>query len=96
MTSLLGMSWRLTLPTSSKPSSSPRADSFSAFGSGTRFTPRDEIAEQIIELGALLEWSSTNLLAVDTVDEALAQTVADALHEHEQLGHLVYETGKSA
>ena len=32
---------------------------------GESFHPRDEIAEQLKELGALIEWSSLNLLGVD-------------------------------
>jgi hypothetical protein len=63
---------------------------------GESFHPRDEIAEQLTALGALLEWSSMNLLSVDAVDELQAQRVADFLHERQQQGQLMYETGKSA
>ena len=58
--------------------------------------PREEIAEQLAARGALLEWSSTNLLAVDARDRAHAQELAAFLQEQEDLGHLIYETGKSA
>jgi hypothetical protein len=63
---------------------------------GDSFRPRREIADQLEELGALLEWSSPNLLAVDAADEELARTVSGWLLEKEQHGHLVYETGKTA
>jgi len=62
---------------------------------GESFHPRDEIAEKLKALGALIEWSSRNLLAVDTVDEEHAQVVADFLAEHQNAGNLIYETGRS-
>lgn len=58
--------------------------------------PRQEIADQLIDLGALVEWSSLNLFAVDAADAHHAQQIADALLELEQAGRLVYETGRSA
>ena len=61
---------------------------------GESFNPRDEIAEEIRALGSLIEWSSSNLLALDAVDHEHAQLVADFLHEREQQGHLIYETGR--
>lgn len=64
---------------------------------GESFHPSDyKVAEQLAALGALLEWSSVTLLAVDATDGAHAQKVADFLYEREQLGQLLYETGKSA
>lgn len=63
---------------------------------GESFHPRNEITEELTRLGALLEWSSVNLLAVDASDEAHAQRIADFLHGRQQLGQLLYETGKSA
>lgn len=63
---------------------------------GESFHPRDEVAEKLTALGALLEWSSVNLLAVDAANEANAQQVADFLDERQQLGQLLYETGRSA
>jgi hypothetical protein len=57
--------------------------------------PRDEVAEQLKAMGSLVEWSSKNLLAVDAKDRAHAQEVADFLHERQQDGQLLYETGKS-
>ncbi|MGH9151744.1 MAG: DUF4265 domain-containing protein [Acidimicrobiales bacterium] len=63
---------------------------------GDSFQPRREIADELEALGALLEWSSPNLLAVDAADEELAKVVSGWLLEREQQGHLVYETGKTA
>jgi Domain of unknown function (DUF4265) len=62
---------------------------------GDSFGPREEIADGFRELGALLEWSSVNLLAVDAADQSQAQRVADFLAEHERVGDLVYESGRS-
>jgi Domain of unknown function (DUF4265) len=59
------------------------------------FQPRQEIADQLSDLGALLEWSSPNLLAVDAADEAHARQVADFLANEERNGHLTYDTGRS-
>lgn len=36
---------------------------------GESLHPRDEVAEELSRLGALFEWSSVNLLAVDAADE---------------------------
>lgn len=58
--------------------------------------PRDEIAEQLADLGALLEWSSINLLAVDAADPEHAQKVADYLSGMEADGKLMFETGRSS
>ncbi len=58
--------------------------------------PREEIVEHLTGHGALLEWSSANLLAVDAPDLAAAQPIADYLQEQEDQGRLMYETGKNA
>lgn len=57
--------------------------------------PRDEIATDLEELGALLEWSSDNMVAVDAPSIARAQPIADYLLDAQQNGRLMYETGKS-
>ncbi len=62
---------------------------------GEAFHPRQKVADELGELGALLEWSSANLLAVDAADEAHAQVIADHLAEQEREGLLMYETGRS-
>jgi Domain of unknown function (DUF4265) len=63
---------------------------------GESFHPREEIAKELGELGALLEWSSANLLAVDVEDDERAQGVADYLDAREKRGELMFETGRSA
>lgn len=62
---------------------------------GQSFQPRDEIAGELKAMGSLLEWSSSNLLAVDAADSEHAQLVADFLMDREKVGQLVYETGRS-
>jgi hypothetical protein len=62
---------------------------------GESFQPRDEVAADLEGLGCLIEWSSPNLLAVDAVDDAHAQQIADFLAERERAGQLIYETGRS-
>jgi Domain of unknown function (DUF4265) len=56
--------------------------------------PREEIIERLDSLGALLERSSANLLAVDAHDQAHAEVIANFLQEREDLGQLMYETGR--
>lgn len=62
---------------------------------GESFHPREEIAERLAALGALLEWSSVNLLAVDAADESHAQVIADFLAEQGRGERLMFETGRS-
>jgi hypothetical protein len=62
------------------------------FGEG--FRPRHDVASELTELGALVEWSSANLLAIDAEDEAHARTLAGYLEEQERAGRFVYETGR--
>jgi len=63
---------------------------------GASFHPRDEIASQLETLGALIESSSRNLLAIDAADGEHAQHVANLLAEREHAGHLIYESGASS
>ena len=63
---------------------------------GDSFHPREDIEAELITLGALVEWSSVNLLAVDAADAGHAQTIANFLQERTDLGQLIYETGRSA
>lgn len=55
----------------------------------------DAVAEALSGFGALLEWSSAHLLAVDAADSDHAQVIADYLAEQERVGQLMYETGRS-
>lgn len=61
----------------------------------TRTDVQDEITARLTNMGALLEWSSSSLLANDARNYAHARPVADFLQECDALGHLIYETGKS-
>jgi hypothetical protein len=54
------------------------------------------VAGELEALGALLEWSSPSLLAVDAVDLAHAQPIADLLAQREARGELIYETGRTS
>ena len=62
---------------------------------GETFHPRSETAQALKGLGALIERSSRNLLAVDAIEEKHAQLVADFLAGREKAGQFVYETGRS-
>lgn len=62
---------------------------------GDSYPPREPIAHKLGAAGALLEWSSANLLAVDAADESLAQKIAGILAEEERAGTLTFETGRS-
>jgi hypothetical protein len=53
---------------------------------GDSFHPRDEIADSLSRLGAPLEWSSVNLLALDAADESHAQELADFLDDRQRQG----------
>jgi hypothetical protein len=63
------------------------------FGGGTA-SPK-EVAAELEQLDALLEWSSAKLLALDTADSEQAQVVANYLQARENAGQLTYETGRT-
>ncbi|MBD3771891.1 MAG: DUF4265 domain-containing protein [Rhodobacterales bacterium] len=52
------------------------------------------LVSEVEAAGALLECSSENLLAL-SVSERHAQKIANILQQHEESGHLQYETGVS-
>jgi hypothetical protein len=56
---------------------------------------RDGVVLALTERGALVEWSSPSMFAVDARDEEHAQEIADFLFEQHTLGRLVYEAGRS-
>ncbi|MFE4541294.1 DUF4265 domain-containing protein [Arthrobacter sp. NPDC056727] len=58
-------------------------------------TPKETTTSALASLGALMEWSSPNLLAVDAHNEPLAKCIADYLQEQEDRSILAYETGRS-
>ena len=57
---------------------------------------RDEVIQFAAQLDCLFEWSSTNLLAIDSDSEVKAQALADFLFQREKDESLVYETGRSS
>jgi hypothetical protein len=61
---------------------------------GNSAYPRDEIEQGVSELGALVEWSSDDLLAVDAADADTAAAIFAYLEQHQNDGHLMVETGK--
>lgn len=63
---------------------------------GDTVFPREEVAQRLTALEALLEWSSANLLAVDARDRDHAQKIADELAAAEARGELRYETGRTS
>ncbi len=69
---------------------------FRAFFERRQYRFRHEVVEALKSLGALVEWSSPSLLAVDARDAAHGQEIADYLHDQQEQEHLVYETGKTA
>lgn len=62
------------------------------FGDG--FQPRHEIARDLGEMGALLERSSPNLLAVDAADDPITQAVVTYLDDRQEQGHVLYENSE--
>jgi Domain of unknown function (DUF4265) len=59
---------------------------------GETFHPRQKVADELTERGALLEWSSANLLAVDAPNGQPALVIAGYLAEQERTGRLTFET----
>jgi hypothetical protein len=66
------------------------------FGGSATSHSRDEVIQFAAQLGCLSEWGSTNLLAIDAGSEGQAHALADYLAQREQVGSLVYETGRNA
>ncbi|MBV9869066.1 MAG: DUF4265 domain-containing protein [Frankiaceae bacterium] len=55
---------------------------------------RLDVEAEFIAMGALTEWSSEHLLALDVPDEPQAQVLATRLAAGEQSGRWLYETGR--
>lgn len=63
------------------------------FGQATDPMIRQEVASEARQLGCLFEWFSSNLMALDAPDHALAQRLASFLQGEQDRGQLTYETG---
>lgn len=55
----------------------------------------EEVVEKLLQKGALVEWSSQNLLAVDAKHEQAASKISEYLSQCEQASMVSYETGKT-
>jgi hypothetical protein len=64
------------------------------FGQSSHPTIKTEVLAEVNRLGALPEWSSPNLRAINT-DAASAQAMADWLWQRMQQEHLLCETGRT-
>lgn len=58
--------------------------------------PQGRIIDELVALGALIERSSANLIAIDAADATAAEAVAGFLKAHEDRRHLIYETGRQS
>ncbi|QGG39929.1 DUF4265 domain-containing protein (plasmid) [Aeromicrobium yanjiei] len=56
---------------------------------------RDDVVLALAERGALVEWSSASMFAVDARDALHGQAIAAYLQSEESQGRLIYETGKT-
>lgn len=65
------------------------------FGDSTKSEIKGDVSRQLETIGASLESSSANLLAVSAKDSDQAQEVADYLHTRQNDGDLMYETGQT-
>jgi Domain of unknown function (DUF4265) len=63
---------------------------------GESFYPRQDVVDELERIGALLEWSSRNLLVVDAEDKARAQEIATYLDDREKHGALNFETARTS
>nr|WP_297402835.1 DUF4265 domain-containing protein [uncultured Marinobacter sp.] len=64
------------------------------FGESTRPESKGDVVRQLEAIGASLEWSSDNLLAVSAKGAAQTKEVADYLYSRQNAGDLIYETGR--
>ncbi len=65
------------------------------FGDSPESSIRDEVIAEVTCLGGLMEWYSQKLLGIDAASASQAQDIADFLFQKQQVGHLIYETGKT-
>jgi len=63
------------------------------FGESADTNSHFMLVEELTKMGCLLEWYSQNLLAISCAEKD-AQRVADFLMDNENMGLIIYETGK--
>ena len=61
---------------------------------GESSCPPQALVDELRAVGALLEWSSPNLLAVDAADDEVARRVRAVLQERQGRGQVTYEAGE--
>jgi Domain of unknown function (DUF4265) len=66
------------------------------FSGSSAHESHEDVVDAAARFGCLVEWSSTNLLAIDASSDSQAQAIADYLTQQEQNGSLVYETGRNS
>lgn len=54
-----------------------------------------EVVDAVVSMGAEVEWSSRNLLAIDAPSTEVAQQVEDYLYGRHERGELIYERGRT-
>lgn len=60
---------------------------------GDSFHPRERVVEELLGLGALTEWSSVDMLAVDAANADISAVVLAHLNKAQRDGRLTYEIG---
>jgi len=60
---------------------------------GDQPASRAEVENAVLGLGGSVEWSGSDLMAIDAPDKAISQAIADYLFAQQQIARLVYETG---
>ncbi|WP_162243181.1 MULTISPECIES: DUF4265 domain-containing protein [unclassified Leifsonia] len=68
---------------------------FRAFFDSLMLRTQEKVVQGLSTLGALLEWSSQSLVAIDARDVEHANELAEYLAQCESRGLLLYETGKA-
>lgn len=65
------------------------------FGTSTATGIKDDVVSKMMQVGADIEWSSENLLAISAADVDQTQVVVDYLEAQHSVGSLTHETGRT-
>jgi hypothetical protein len=65
------------------------------FGGSNDSAARDAVQKELVQIGCLVEWYSTDLVAIDATSDSQAQAVLELLQAREQLGQLKFEQANS-